>query len=275
MKNVRDIVRKELPPSDPKIVEYIAVLGGWKKLEHPTLSSDLKCVICNSDYHAAVFCDPSLGAERVRICLNGNCETNTSILHVRNTNIPTPSRRSLLWPKFCELNGIGDVHYDVKFESIEQSEGKINFMLKFCQHPQGVLLMQGDTGCGKTYAAMGMCELFTRKNPSCVFISSETLHRKWVLMATGENIHALDGILTPNLLVIDDFGTSEPTSKYLSFIMELINERNQWKGRGTVITTNLLNERLSNYCGEALSDRIRSGQLFIFEGESRRTNKPL
>lgn len=275
MKNARDIAKKLLPSSEPKIVEYIAVLGGWRRLESPMMSDELRCVICDSSQHYAVFCDPAKGPEKVRICANGDCETNTSIKHVKATSIQTPSQRALLWPKFCEINGIGDMHYDIRFEMIEQNQGKVNFMTKFCQQPQGVLLMQGDTGCGKTFAAMGMCELFTRHNSSCVFISSENLHRKWVLMATGEDVNALKGILTPNMLVIDDFGTSEPTDKFLGFIMELINERNQWKGKGTVITTNLRNEKLSNYCGEALSDRIRSGQLFIFEGESRRTNKPL
>ena len=73
--------------------------------------------------------------------------------------------------------------------------------------------------------------------------------------------------------MIDDFATGEPNSKFLEFFMEVINTRIQWSNRGTVITTNLKTKEFNTYCGEALVDRITTGQKFIFVGESRR--KPI
>lgn len=270
MKNLKDLAKSFLPPSEPKIVEFIAVLGGWRKLDTPVLSNLLSCLICGGKEHYAVFCDPAKGSQRVWICANGVCESNTSVKGLQATNIPTMPKRSILWPKFCEISGIGDIHHDVKFDNIQQSHGKIEFMVKFCQKPQGIIFMQGETGTGKTYSAMGMCELFTRDNPSCIFITQVSLRDEWLKMQRGEDRHFIDKVNKVNLLVVDDFGTGEVTNSFLSYFMELINSRMQWTDRGTVITTNLNDEAMSRFCGEALSDRIKTGQLFMFNEKSRR-----
>jgi DNA replication protein DnaC len=75
--------------------------------------------------------------------------------------------------------------------------------------------------------------------------------------------------------VIDDFGTAEMSPGFMSFFMDLINTRMQWSNRGTIITTNLNDTKFSEYCGEALADRINTGQLFEFKGKSKRVKKPL
>ena len=64
--------------------------------------------------------------------------------------------------------------------------------------------------------------------------------------------------------------TAELKEGFLSFFMELINSRIQWTNRGTVITTNLQNDQINALLGDALSDRILTGQIFEFEGPSRR-----
>ncbi len=78
MKEMSNLLKKELPDiSNGKMVEFIAVVGGWKKLEVPTMSSDLKCMICNNSEHYAVMADPSKGAAKVWICANGQCVTKS------------------------------------------------------------------------------------------------------------------------------------------------------------------------------------------------------
>jgi DNA replication protein DnaC len=71
-------------------------------------------------------------------------------------------------------------------------------------------------------------------------------------------------------LIVDDFGTNEPSDKFMGFFMDLINSRMQWEKRGTVITTNLDEKKLGQFCGDALSDRLNTGTLLIFEGKTRR-----
>jgi DNA replication protein DnaC len=148
-------------------------------------------------------------------------------------------------------------------------------MAKFCHKPSDLILMQGNPGSGKTYSAMGMCELFTRNSTSCIFVTQVKLWDKWLEVSSGGDKHFIERIKSVNLLVIDDFGTAEVSPAFLKFFMEIINERLQWTDRGTVITTNLLNEKWGEFCGEALTDRISMGQLFTFEDSSRRHKKPI
>ncbi len=80
----------------------------------------------------------------------------------------------------------------------------------------------------------------------------------------------LSSLKTCKLLVIDDFGTGDIPENFMTFFMDLINTRTQWTDRGTIITTNLDNKTLGIKCGEALANRLTTGQQFKFEGASRR-----
>lgn len=275
MKTLYSIARQMLPSSEPKIVEFIACAGGWKKLEMPTMSSSLDCVVCGSKDHYAVFCDPAKDARKVRICAHGNCESNTSVFYENSLFSPPKIERSISWLKFCEVFDIGDRHHDVKFESINQSAAKIDYMSKFCQKPCDLIVMQGPSGSGKTYSAMAMCELYTRKSSSCIFVTQVKLRDEWLKMARGEQSNVMNKIRDVNLLVVDDFGTGEVTSSFLTYFLEIINSRMQWSDRGTIITTNLSDEKISEFCGEALTDRLKTGQMFSYTDSSRRRKKVL
>ncbi len=278
MRFLKSIINKIIPKeTQGKIVDRINVIGGWKKLESPTLSTETECLTCGSKEHYAPVIDPAdKQSSRVWLCGNPVCVTMRLENCLKATTTPPTSKRAVLWPLWCELNGIGDVHHNVRFESIQQSAAKIAYMLKFIEKPHGIIYMQGDAGTGKTYAAMGMCELFTKKSTDCMFISQKQLMVKWLETFKSDfNAHFFERISRVELLVIDDFGTSEVSPGFMSYFMDLIDKRLQWSNRGTVITTNLKDDAFSNYCGEALTDRIKTGQLFIFEDKSRRIKTPL
>ena len=276
MKLVSEIAKDSLPPkSEGKIVHKIAVLGGWKSLENPTMSTELCCTICGKTEHYTPIMYPP-NHEKVWICANGLCESNMSVYQQTKGITPTPSGRAILWPKFCEINGIGNKQSDVKFESINQSQAKIDYMTKWIKSPADIIFMQGTTGTGKTYCSLAMCEYFTRKNMSCIFTTQKQMFNSWMETFKSDRVTGyINKIENVELLVVDDFGTGEISPAFMSFFMDLINTRMQWKNRGTVITTNLENDKFSEYCGEALADRITTGQNFKFEGESRRKNKTL
>jgi len=166
------------------------------------------------------------------------------------------------------------MHHDVKFEKIQQSNSKLAYLLKFALKPYGIIFMKGAPGTGKTYACLGVCEFFTRKDSSCIFCTQTQLHERWLhTFKSDDYFNFIHRVKTCCLLVIDDFATGEISPSFMKFLMDLINSRMQWSDKGTIINTNLNNKDFSIVCGEALSSRINTGVLFEYEGKDRR--KPI
>lgn len=275
MKLASEIAKTFLPEKgDGKVVEFIAVIGGWKKLQGPTISTDLQCPECGNQGHYTPLVDPNKDATRVWICSNGLCMTNSKLSMPRQVITPTKVQRAIEWSVFAEINGIGNLHHDIKFEDVDQSDAKRSYMLKFVSQPQGIIFMQGEAGLGKSFASMAMCEMFTRRNTSCIFTTQRKMTNDW-LETFQRFTNYVEKVNNCALLVIDDFGTAELPPGFLSFFMDLINTRMQWNNRGTVITTNLDDKKFGEFCGDALIDRINTGQKFKFEGKTRRIKKPI
>ena len=275
MKSISDAVKNSLPPpSDGKIVELICVIGGWRKLDNPTMSTDLECPICEGKEHYIAIADPEKDLRKVWICAKLDCETTELKNQRKATYTPTQDKRALLWPEFCEINGLGDIYHNVKFEDIQQAQKKVEYMLKFANKPQGTILMRGDPGSGKTYSAMAICELFTRKSTSAIFTTHRMMIENWLQTVNGDKLNNyIEKLYNISLLVIDDFSTSEATAKFMSFFMNLIDSRLQWTTKGTVITTNLDIKTFTDFCGRALTDRIMTGQHLEFKVDKTRRKK--
>ena len=271
MKLASTIAHKSITTvSKPRFVHQIAVIGGWKHLSQPTLSSELECPICKERSHFTPMINPSLGNERVWMCGNTSCFIYKKENGPVATTIPPTPKRAVLWPLFCELNDIGNVYHKILFENIEQSTAMIDCLKKFASNPSGIILMQGDKGTGKTYSSLALCEFVTRRESSVIFMTQKEMIEKWLKYSIGENPNFTKRLKECSLLVIDDFGTNQPSDKFMGFFMDLINSRMQWDNRGTVITTNLDENKLGQFCGDALSDRLNTGTLLIFEGKTRR-----
>ncbi len=271
-KLMHKIAKKQFPPIEtPQIVGYIADVNGWKKLATPTISTSMECLYCGGKEHHAPLMSLDKDSERVWICAEINCETTKLKNQRRAMSIPVVSRRALEWPVMCELSGIGDRFHDVRFESIRQSTARMDYMLKFGVNPSSILFMWGTPGSGKTYAAMGICELFTRHDLSVIFTSQKNMASKWLETFDGDKSNNyIEKVTGVRLLVIDDLGIGELTDKFKEFLMELISSRQQWKNRGTIITTNLDPKSLIKMFGQPFSQRINMGMEFEFKEETRR-----
>lgn len=275
MKKVSDLVKDFIPSEGPQEFELMLVMGGVKEFDEPLMSDAVSCPACGETRHIVPFMNPA-GGKRIRICIEPHCMTCDRSNWLPRTIPVGGSVRAIPWGLWCEINDVGDVYADLKFEMIEQSPGKIEYLHKFGKKPHGIIFMEGAPGLGKTYAALATCELFTRNSPFAIFLTQSTLAQKWMDRDKGDVAYQFISSLTKvPLLVIDDFGTSEIPAGFMTFFMNLINSRMQWTDKGTIISTNLLIEKFTAFCGEALSDRIMTGQHFHFSGESRRNKKPI
>lgn len=275
MKILSKLLKKhveEKKPTVPVLCLYASTPWGISPLEKPTMSNEKACDYCGGKDHLAVNVDPEKSAAKTWLCINPDCKVTGDLSGLDLTVPTTQSKTGVLWPLFCELNGIGDLHYDIKFEKMEHSSAKVSAFLKFATNPQGIILLRGSTGTGKSYCAMACCELFTRTDTSAIFISQWELERKWLDTFKENDIHHnfINKLLKTRLLVIDDFGLSEPPPGFMKFFMELIDSRTKWSNRGTIITTNLDNQMFNKYCGQALCDRILTGSIFEFTGKTKR-----
>lgn len=265
----KNILKKK---QSQELVHFITTHGAWKELE-PTLSTELTCPDCGkSDFYVSVISE--LDARKVWICANAHCLTSTATTSENHQSIQAPMRRAILWPLFCEIMGIGDLNHEVQFEKVEQSKGKIAYAAQFAAKPCHILFMQGTPGSGKTYLALAICELFTRRSTSCFFTTQTKMASDWVESFDSHSGYT-NKVTNVDLLVVDDFGMSDASPAFMKFFLDLVNSRMQWSMRGTVITTNLTQPTFNKFCGSALSDRIASGQKFVFDEETRRTKTPL
>ncbi len=250
------------------LVHFIASSTGYLPVEPAKMASEISCPFCGCKEYFLHMVDKERRAWLCkRICLGSTLPNQSGSM-----DTPPKSFRAVLWPVWCQIQGIGDINYDIRFENVQQSQEKIAYMLKFVAHPRSILFMQGDKGAGKTYASLAMCELFTRRSTSCIFGTQKQIFDKWVASirenCTPEYTRQVSEV---NLLVIDDFGIGESTTAFMTFIMDLINTRLQWTNRGTVITTNLAEKEIQLLTSPAFMDRLNTGQHFEFrEKKSRR-----
>lgn len=264
----REVVKFEetFAKREDSFVHFYFSQKGYIPIEPPVRAKDFACPFCDGeDFHLYSIDEGKKAWMCGRVCAGSKLPSHYS---------PYPptgvGKRALEWALFCELNGLGDLKHDITFEKIHQPPARVDYLMKFATHPVGVILMQGTKGSGKTYASLGVCEYFTRKNSAAIFSTQSEMQQNWLVAKKDSSNNFIQSLLSCNLLVIDDFGTGDIPPGFMTFFMELIEKRLQWSNRGTIITTNLDDAKFTEYCGDALSDRIGTGQKFIFKEKSRR-----
>lgn len=256
---------------EPRLCHYYASSDGYQPLEEPAMSNQISCRFCGCEWGGTLMLEDK---KRAWFC-GRICEASKLVKSKSNAMVAPTSQRSLEWPLFCEINGIGDKYHDVCFENIRQSDEQIKYLREYAKKPNDLILMSGPSGLGKTYACLALCELYTRHSTSCMFFTQASLFEKWKQTANRDDIsNFVSKSKETSLLIIDDFGTSELSPTFLAFCLDLVNSRMQWTNRGTVITTNLDSKKFNSMVGEAMSDRLNTGQILLFSGQSRR-KKPI
>jgi DNA replication protein DnaC len=141
------------------------------------------------------------------------------------------------------------------------------------------LLIQGATGCGKTYLACALAHQACRQGLSAWYVRAPRLFEELALChADGSFRKRLAALARIQLIVIDDFAISPLGSRDRNDLLELLDDR--VGVRATLITSQLPIEQWHDYIGDptladAILDRLvhRSHRIHLQVKESMRGRK--
>ena len=93
MKHLAEIAKSQIHAQGSKYVDFVVVIGGWKKLDPAVNADDLPCPVCNSTSYIAPYVDMDKGdLRRVRICTNVDCPSTKKENIPYQNQIPSAKR---------------------------------------------------------------------------------------------------------------------------------------------------------------------------------------
>ena len=135
------------------------------------------------------------------------------------------------------------------------------------------MLLMGQSGLGKTYLMHAMAKRLIQRGQNVLIISAykflETARKAYI----SGNSDDLDALMDADVLMVDDMG-AEPLMENITIVQwfNLINER-QLRGKGTIISTNLMEDELRRRYTERIASRLLGGmgcKLIQFAGDDIR-----
>lgn len=175
-----------------------------------------------------------------------------------NLNFYSKERKTSMFDNGKELN-----EYDCMYSVVNRCK---NFSKNFPKVPYG-LIMQGNTGLGKTHLSMAIASVLISRGFSVIYATASELTKKfsdyYFNREKVEEFNIINTIIDCDLLIIDDLG-SEPESKFnLTAIFEIVNSRTNLK-KPMILSTNLNSEELPKRYDERIFSRI-SANLKVLE----------
>ena len=161
--------------------------------------------------------------------------------------------------------------------TVDRDKLKELFSLEFIGRKENVLIC-GPVGVGKTFIANAVAHSACRRGYKVVMLRASAMFKK-LLQSRADNSYGKEllKLISPELLVIDDFGLQKLTDEQSGDFYEVIIER--YGRASTVITSNRdINEWLSLFDDQIMAnsalDRIaHNAHQLVIEGESYRKKK--
>ena len=158
--------------------------------------------------------------------------------------------------------------------------------LRFCQayadrfatsvRPKGAgLVLCGGVGTGKTHLAAAIANQVIAEGFTALFIGVAAAVRRvkdsWRKESDVTEQQAIDGFLSPDLLILDEVGVQFGSETEKLFLFEIINGRYE-EMLPTVLISNLGKTELADYVGSRVMDRMQEGggAVVAFDWESHR-----
>jgi len=155
------------------------------------------------------------------------------------------------------------------------------YLDNYSNNPKGFLLLAGENGTGKSFAAMKIYERNTSyslpqyNDEEAIFLNQSTLNflfgehqSKW-----GSTHALLKRLIMTPLLVLDDIGTKDPTPSFMDLLYAVVDMRyTNRQTQSTILTTNMNSKDMRAKFGDAFTSRVASGKCFRIDGPDRRFN---
>jgi len=152
-----------------------------------------------------------------------------------------------------------------------------NLALDFAKIPEGWLLFQGETGCGKTHLAAAIVNFrYQAKQPALFLVVPEFLDQLRSTFSPDSKTsydQLFENVKTTPLLVLDDFGAQNDTPWEKEKLYQIINYRYNAQ-LPLVITTNMRLEELENRISSRLADPKMSTPFNIIVPDFRTSMSP-
>ncbi len=162
--------------------------------------------------------------------------------------------------------------YIGEHDGAEVAEGiATTFVDEFSTFPGQSLVFFGRTGTGKTHLAISIAlELIRRGHTARYMTTANALQTVRAARRKGDELEALEGLESIELLILDEIGTPPITKAAKAILFEIIDRRYAAL-RSTIAVTSLPLESLRIQLGERAFDRLRDdGKLVPFTWETYR-----
>ena len=145
-----------------------------------------------------------------------------------------------------------------------------------CLESGSSLIFCGKPGTGKTHLAAAIANAVCLKGRNAVFLSVlkaiSLVKDSWRKDAEISEKAAYKGMITPDLLILDEVGIQFGTEAEKIILFEILNGRYE-NVKPTIVISNLSLPEISNYLGERVVDRLKEGggSVIVFDWESYRS----
>ena len=137
------------------------------------------------------------------------------------------------------------------------------------------MIFSGSPGTGKTHLACAIANAVIKQGSAALFTTvSEalrTIKRAYGKDADTSEQDAINDLVNPALLILDEVGMAYDTDHSKTLIFDLMNKRYE-NIRPTILLTNLDAPALREHLGDRITDRLREGggKLISFAWDSYR-----